>query len=971
MNRPLNPELHRKQSISLQRAYILVGAVGVVMLVFILVNYINAKRLNERTSPLWTVIREVKLEAAAVQHEGFDLLRGEIDPAADRLWLHMDKLIWQLKNLLKPYQQNSRYRLFRGKLDASECMESIDDHLVQLKAFFQEHKEHVKAIEMNADMIVRFDELFAAFRSQLDELESETSDLMVREQLQQSISYAVMVVFCVAMTILVTFQIRRYERYRKESFETLNEANIQLVRQIEERERAEAALKESERLFRTIFNTSPDAIMLSRLADNVIVDVNRGFTEFTGCGKDGVVGKTPGDIPHWKDFNLRDWFTAALESGRPVHNAELHLRTKDGHIRTALVSANTVDFGQATHLLTVGRDISDLKAVENDLRISYEFMKIANDNRDLKQMLSQFIAAIKSHTGCSECAIRLLNDDDPIHDAASYDRTIMGCDLDPDSLKSNRSMCARVVNHDVDANLPWFSTFGSYFLDRPMQDGDEAGAGPECCEQDRCVRPGYRSLALVPIKAGEQILGLIQIADVREGLLTRVMVEHMETAAMHVGTAIRRLRAEAGMETAYHELENRVVERTQALSDMNRDLESEIEERRQIEDHLRKNRNTLQTVIDGISDSLILVDKDMQIRMLNRVAAETYHIDSLDSVIGKLCYHEFGGIGSCEECIIPGAVQRGESYTYERQGLADAERLERFTIYPVTETDDASGGAIIRICDITEEKRFEQQLVQSEKMASLGILVSSIGHEINNPNNFITFNIPILREYLEALIQISDQYAGTQSDLELFHMSYDEFRMDVFKLVSNIEHGASRISNFVSNLREFSQSNGNREKVWLELPVVIDKVLSICRSQIKKRIRDFTVDIPAGQPRIYAEEYSMEQVLLNLIVNAVQAADKADAGVRLSASTGDSWRDTTIITVSDNGCGIDEKNLGKIFNPFYTTKSASEGTGLGLYVCHNLVQRLGGRIETESKKGEGSTFTIFLPDKDRRLKTRS
>jgi two-component system NtrC family sensor kinase len=112
-------------------------------------------------------------------------------------------------------------------------------------------------------------------------------------------------------------------------------------------------------------------------------------------------------------------------------------------------------------------------------------------------------------------------------------------------------------------------------------------------------------------------------------------------------------------------------------------------------------------------------------------------------------------------------------------------------------------------------------------------------------------------------------------------------------------------------------------------------------------------------------------VLLNLIVNAVQSMDKADAAVRLSASTGDAWQDTTIIKVSDNGCGMDEEKLGQIFNPFFTTKSASEGTGLGLYVCHSLVQRLGGRIEVDTKKGEGSTFTVILPDRDRRSKTRS
>ncbi|MFO7716077.1 PAS domain S-box protein, partial [Desulfosarcina sp.] len=899
------------------------------------------------------------------------------------------------------------------------------------------------------------------------------------------------------MIALVIFQIRRYERYRRESYESLDRANIQLARQIDERERAELALKESEQLFRTIFETSPDTIVLTRMEDDLIVDVNHGFTRLTGYGKDEVIGRALSEIPRWKDFNMRNAYTAALETGRPVHNLEFSVHTKAGGIRTVLVSANTVNFSRKTLLVTLARDISDLKAVENELRrseakfrgifesagdlihlldldgsillsnsaamnhlglpmtelrrrqlsdfvdaasrprfqtlvkqvtetgrfngectvtgargrsittdcsaypvldsrgkiafivifqrdisirkqieqklrISYAFMKIANDNREIKGMLGQFIASIQAHTGCSACTMYLLNDHGDLVDAAAPhpDADDLGCRLDAPFLKTSRGMCARVVNQDVDARLAWFTAFGSYFLAGGAHAGDPAADGPKACPEKRCARLGYRSLALVPIRVGEQILGLIRIADTREGLLDHEMVERMETVSMHAGTAIRRLRAEDGLERAYHELERRVAERTQALSDMNRQLQAEIEERRRVEERLLKNRNTLQTVIDGIGDSLILVDTDMKLRMLNRVAAATYRVDSLDQVVGRLCYQEIGRGDSCMDCAIPRAIQRGENVTFERQGLVDSQRLERITIYPLKEVDDASGGAIIRICDITEEKRFEQQLIQSEKMASLGILVSSIGHEINNPNNFISFNIPILRDYLEALIQIADQHADTQPDFELFHMRYDEFRNDVLKLVDNIEHGSSRISSFVSNLREFSQNNVNREKEWLALPVVLDEVLSICRSQIKKRVRDFTLDIPADLPRIYADKYSLEQIMLNLIVNAVQASDKEDSTVNVSASTGDSWRDRIIIRVSDNGCGIDEKQLGKLFNPFYTTKPAGEGTGLGLYVCHNLVARQGGRIEVQTRLGEGSTFTIFLPDRERREKIR-
>jgi signal transduction histidine kinase len=99
-------------------------------------------------------------------------------------------------------------------------------------------------------------------------------------------------------------------------------------------------------------------------------------------------------------------------------------------------------------------------------------------------------------------------------------------------------------------------------------------------------------------------------------------------------------------------------------------------------------------------------------------------------------------------------------------------------------------------------------------------------------------------------------------------------------------------------------------------------------------------------------------------MNASQAVDKNHSWVKISAATGNNQRDHTIIEVSDNGCGMDEKTRRHIFNPFYTTKSPVDGTGLGLYVCHNLIQGIGGYIEVESQPGEGSTFRVVLPDKD-------
>jgi two-component system NtrC family sensor kinase len=180
----------------------------------------------------------------------------------------------------------------------------------------------------------------------------------------------------------------------------------------------------------------------------------------------------------------------------------------------------------------------------------------------------------------------------------------------------------------------------------------------------------------------------------------------------------------------------------------------------------------------------------------------------------------------------------------------------------------------------------------------------------------------------------------------------------------NIENGSGRISTFVSNLRKFSQTEYQTSLIWVELKDVIENVHSICHSKIKRSVKSFVKNIPENLPKIYIEPYALEQILLNLLINAAQAADKHDSWIKLNVTVNDGNRDDLTIEVSDNGCGIDKEAQLKIFDPFYTTKSQTEGTGLGLYVCHTLVERLNGRIEVESEPGQGSAFRLILPVKN-------
>ena len=431
-----------------------------------------------------------------------------------------------------------------------------------------------------------------------------------------------------------------------------------------------------------------------------------------------------------------------------------------------------------------------------------------------------------------------------------------------------------------------------------------------------------------------------------------------------------RLRAQTGLKAAHQELEERVAQRTRELSRANENLTREIAERKQIELQLHKSKSMLQGMFDGIPDSLILVDHQMRLKMINKSASTYYKVNEFKKIAGKTCFEITGDSDACKGCRIPAAVRNGRQLRFDRKGFIHADRTEQVMVFPLETENGEPGDAVIRVTDITATRMFERQLIKSEKMASLGILVSSVAHEINNPNSFISFNIPILKDYIEALLTVVDRHMADYPDLEFCQMPYEAFRIDIFRLIENIGNGADRISAFVSNLREFSQSDGERLKRYVDLKSVVDKVVAICGKNIKHSIKTFEIDIPSEMPQVYTAPHAMEQILINLLMNAAQAADKENSYVKLVASIGDTWLEHLIIDVIDNGRGIDEISRDRLFDPFYTTKLPGQGTGLGLYVCHNLIQGMGGRIEVQSEPGAGSKFTVILPDKNKRKNPR-
>lgn len=476
----------------------------------------------------------------------------------------------------------------------------------------------------------------------------------------------------------------------------------------------------------------------------------------------------------------------------------------------------------------------------------------------------------------------------------------------------------------------------------------------------------------VPVMLGKELVGQISLANKARDY-SESDLEATTRVAWFYALAIQRSRAREELQKANDELEQRVEARTAEIKEANEKLTAEIRERVRFQEQLQHSKSMLQAVVDGISDPLVLIGKEeMKIKMLNSAAVAYYGVSGYAEIIGSSCHQVLREKPlPCEDCEVPVALLDGKNLVFERKGFMESDRVERVFVYPVKGNYGRDGDVLLRISDITEQRMFEKQLMHSEKMASLGVMVSSIVHEINNPINFISFNLPILREYLSELLPISDVYAAEHPDFEIGHLPYPDFREDISKLLDNIEHGSGRITSFIANLKDFSQIKDKVKEDWVDLNAVIAKMLSICGVQLKKTVRSFTTKIPDNPPRIWTDPSALEQILLNLLVNAAQASEKEDSRVEMRVEVRDSWLDHIVFEIRDNGSGMDAQTLQKIFDPFFTTKAAAGGTGLGLYVTHSLVESLRGRIEVESEAGKGSTFRVILPDKERRSRARS
>ncbi|MGH7493073.1 MAG: PAS domain-containing sensor histidine kinase [bacterium] len=269
--------------------------------------------------------------------------------------------------------------------------------------------------------------------------------------------------------------------------------------------------------------------------------------------------------------------------------------------------------------------------------------------------------------------------------------------------------------------------------------------------------------------------------------------------------------------------------------------------------------------------------------------------------------------------------------------------------------------------NITSRKKAEelaeirrQQLRQADNLASLGILVAGVAHEINNPNNYILLNAKLLSRGWREIKPILDEYAASNGDFILAGLGYAQMYDKITQLFGGLIDGSKRIQKIVHSLTTFARDGGVGAKELFDANAVLTNAVTIVDTLIKKSTDNFSAHFAPNLPLLRGNAQQLEQVLINLITNSCQALQHREAYLRLETAH-DAEHDNVIIRVMDGGNGIRESDLKRIFDPFFTTKREIGGTGLGLSISYKIIKDQGGDLSFTSQAGNGTTATVKLP----------
>ena len=387
-----------------------------------------------------------------------------------------------------------------------------------------------------------------------------------------------------------------------------------------------------------------------------------------------------------------------------------------------------------------------------------------------------------------------------------------------------------------------------------------------------------------------------------------------------------------------------------------------------------------ENIVQSINSALLVVGLDGRVTFANSTAAEILGTDPA-SLEGRLADDWFGAVHG-QNSLIERSLDQGLRFK-GRETMIQTESGARLPIgvscTPLSGEDSRIQGVVAIFQDLTEIKQLQRQVLQREKMASIGELAAGVAHEINNPVGFIHANLSQMSEYLDELSVYLDSVEALRSsrvgtvenasleaalgqlDRVAEEVDLTYLQKDFRAAVQESLEGSERIRHIVSDLRDFSHT-GTAERSLADVNQCLDTTANIVWTMMKHSV---SLEKDYGEfPELLCYPMELKQVFMNLLVNAYQSIEEKIAGgegtgrIRVESSRRNEGIE---VSISDTGVGVSSEDLPRIFDPFFTTKEVGEGMGLGLSTSYAIVKRHGGEMRVESLPGEGATFTLSLP----------
>lgn len=392
--------------------------------------------------------------------------------------------------------------------------------------------------------------------------------------------------------------------------------------------------------------------------------------------------------------------------------------------------------------------------------------------------------------------------------------------------------------------------------------------------------------------------------------------------------------------------------------------------RRSMEASLRESEAKYRLLTETAREIIVTFDADYRITFANQACMQLVE-NNQRAIVGRsiLDILAQGKKGEFKEKVHQAGLGKTADYLWETAFCMDDGETE----IPIEATlvmmpgPDGDNSYLLAARDITEKKKVarqarlqREQLYQSSKMASLGTLVSGVAHEINNPISTVMLNVQVIEKFWQAADPILKQHHQQGGRLDVGGMHYDTFSQRMPQLLQYTIEGVERVKRIVGDLKDFAGQKPGDLKDAVDLNHVVRKAVGLVSSLIKKATSDFQVHYADDLPSFAGNDQRIEQVVINLVVNACQAMEDRNRPLRITTGCSED-KGWLYVEVVDTGCGMPPEVLQRITDPFYTTKRESGGTGLGLSISDTIVRDHGGRMDFKSTPGTGTTATVWIP----------